>query len=101
MSKADEIRQQIAALESKLHEAEEAERREKGRSQALSDIAAIAAWKVLFARLKASDGVMGAMWHDIAQQAQPREKNLAKAYDISETELHNAIAKGREAVSGL
>lgn len=33
MSKADEIREQIAALQSKLHEAEEAERREKGRAR--------------------------------------------------------------------
>ena len=101
MPTTDEIRAQIAALQMQLNKAEEAERIERGKAEAIRTISEIAAFKELLGRLKAREGVLGQSWHDIPQQAQPREKLIAKAYDLSETELHNAKAKGIKAVASL
>lgn len=97
----DKIREQIAALEKQLREAEEAERIAQGRTAAIQTISLIAAFKECLSKLKAVDGILGQVWHDIPAQALPREGNLAKAYDVSETETHNAKAKGRKAIEGL
>lgn len=37
----------------------------------------------------------------IAQQAMPKGKVFARRFGMSETELHNALEKGRKAVAGL
>jgi hypothetical protein len=98
---AGKIREQIAALQKQLDDAEKAERIQAGKAGAKAAIAQIAAFKVLLNALKARDGLLSQVWHDIPAQALPREKLIAKAYDLSETETANAKALGVKAVSQL
>jgi hypothetical protein len=98
---AVKIREQIAALQKQLDAAEQAERIQAGKADAKTAIAQIAAFKVLFNSLKSREGLLGQVWHDLPAQALPREGNIAKAFDLSETETANAKAAGVKAVSSL
>jgi hypothetical protein len=98
---AGKIREQIAAMQKQLDDAEKAERIQAGKADAKTAIAQIAAFKILFAALKGREGLLGQVWHDIPAQALPREKLIAKAFDLSETETANAKAAGVKAVSSL
>ena len=97
---AKEIEDRIAKLE-----LDEAERLSRMRTDALSMISQIAALKVLVSSLSGRPDIVGTTWveayQQIPPQALPREANIAKRYDISETEASNAKAEGREAVKGL
>jgi hypothetical protein len=95
------IREQIAALQKQLDDVEKAERIQAGKADAKTAIAQIAAFKMLLTALKSREGLLGQVWHDIPAQALPREKLIAKAYDLSETETANAKAAGVKAVSSL
>jgi hypothetical protein len=101
MPNVEQIRAQIAELQKALETAEAEERKAQGRSDAIKAISQIAAFKELFSQLKAREGVLGQVWHDIPAQALPREKLLANAFDLSETETANAKVRGVKAVSSL
>lgn len=116
MSKtAAQLREEIAALEQRLKEAERQEQREaeeaariermhKNRSAATHLISVAAAFKEALKALKSADPeifVLNSAWLEIPQQAQPRETNIAKQFDLSETERDNAKERGRKAIRGL
>jgi hypothetical protein len=108
MPNVEQIRAQIALLKAKQDENQKAldalEQEEKkilGREDSIRTISQIAAFKELFSQLKAREGLLGQVWHDIPAQALPREKLLANAFDLSETETANAKVKGVKAVSSL
>lgn len=101
MKTLDQLRAEREALDKQIAEAEADERRQAGRENALQIISCIAAFKEAFSFLKAQDGVMSQHWHDLPAQALPREANIAKAWDISETDTSVAKARGRKAVEAL
>jgi hypothetical protein len=108
MPNVDDIRAQIALLKAKQAENQKAidaleqeEQKILGREGSLKTIAQVAAFKELFSQLKTREGLLGQVWHDIPAQALPREKLLANAFDLSETETANAKAKGVKAVASL
>lgn len=101
MKTLEQLRAERAEIEKAIAAAEEAERIAKGRQEAIQTIALISALKSIMVSLKGREGVLGDVWHDIAPQAYPREGNTAKAFDLSETEVANAKAKGLKAVQNL
>ena len=82
-------------------EQEQAEHAEKAHKHALILVAKIAAFKAIITDLKAQDGILTQPWHDLLPQSYPRESSASKAFDLSETEVANAKAKGLKAVQNL
>lgn len=101
MSNLDELLAKRAELDKQIAEAERAAEIAKGREAALSTIAKIAAFKELFGDLKTTEGVFGESWQNIAPQSLPKEATIARRYEVSETEAHNAKEKGRASVAKL
>lgn len=85
-----------------LDELIEAAQKQKGAAMAAKTMAVMAAWKAAHKWLldNAADD-LGEAFKAISQQAGPRETNVMKKYDMSETQRDKAIEKGRKAVEGL
>lgn len=88
----------VKQLDDIIQEAE----KQKGATQAATTIAVMAAWKAAHKWLmeNAPDD-LGESFKAIPQQAGPRESNIMKKYDMSETQRDASIEKGRKAIASL
>lgn len=100
---ADQIREEIAALEAELRKQEEAERKAALAGNAKRATALLKAMREchkeiesLFPGTFASD-----KWEAITPQAWPRDTAFKRQADLSETEIHDARERGREMVAKL
>lgn len=103
MPKADELRAQIAELESQLAKEEEAERKAAMAGNAKRATALLSAVK---AGVKEIDKLFpgtfsGGVWADLTPQAWPRDTAFKRAADLSETEVSDAREAGKKAVDAL
>lgn len=100
---AEQIREQIAALEAELREQEEKERKAALADNAKRATALLSAMRVA---MKEIEGMFpgtfeGGMWASLTPQAWPRDTKFKRAADLSETEIHEARERGKKAVAGL
>ncbi len=104
MKTVDEIRAQIAALEADLRKAEEAEAKAAQVDNAKRAIALLSAMRTAFREVQSlyPDTFDAEKW-GIAHTAQawPRTGKFKRIADLSETEIHEAQARGEAAVKGL
>lgn len=76
--------------------------KQKGAALAHKTMAVMAAWKAAHKWLKdnAPEDI-GKAFAEINQQMGPRETNVMKKYDLSETQRDNAIEKGEKVILDL
>lgn len=88
----------VEQLDAVIQQAQQA----KAKPEALKTMTLIGAFLEVHKRLvereadNLSEQITG-----ISQQAMPKPKVFARRADLSETEMHNALEKGRKAVAGL
>jgi len=76
--------------------------KQKGAALAHKTMAVMAAWKAAHKWLKENAPEdLGKAFSEINQQMGPRETNVMKKYNMSETQRDNAIERGEKAISGL
>jgi hypothetical protein len=99
----DEIRAQIAALQSQLDAAEEAERKAALGGNARRAVALLTAMRVAMKEIEAlfPGSFSGEKWEALNAQSWPRDTSFKRAADLSETEVHEARERGRAAIDGL
>jgi hypothetical protein len=103
MSTASEIRKQIAKLEAALRAAEEAERKASLAGDANLATALLAAMRQCYKDIEVlfPGTFEGGVWAELTPQAWPRDTRFKRAADLSESEVHSARERGKNAVLGL
>lgn len=103
MPTADEIREQIAALEAELRKQEEAERKAAMAGDAKRATALLAAMRACMKEIEVlfPGSFAGDKWEAITPQSWPRDTAFKRAADLSETEVSNARERGKEAIAKL
>lgn len=97
-----ELRAQREELDRQIREAEAQAEKERQAKNAVTYIALASAFKAIYLRLKAEypDALPSCM-EDMPSQQLPRETMIARRFDVSETMAHNAVEKGKKAISDL
>lgn len=104
MSKTpDQIRAEIDALNKQLAEAEEAERKAAMAGDAKRATALLTAMRTCMKEIERMfpGTFSGDKWEAIVPQAWPRDTSFKRAADLSETEIHDARERGKDAVAKL
>lgn len=98
-----EIDQQIAELQRKRHELEEAERKAAMSGNARRAIALLAAMRAAHKEIESlfPGTFENEKWAAITAQAWPRTNKFRNVADLSETEVHSAAERGKDAVARL
>lgn len=100
---ADQIREQIAALEAELRKQEEAERKAAMAGNAKRATALLAAMRQCMKEIESlfPGTFTGEKWEALVPQAWPRDTSFKRQADLSDTEIHNARERGKEMVAKL
>lgn len=103
MPTADEIRAQISALEAELRKQEDAERKAAMGDNAKRATALLAAMRACMKEIETlfPGSFSGDKWEALTPQSWPRDTVYKRAADLSETEIHAARERGREAIAKL
>lgn len=103
MPTTEEIRAQIAKLETDLRAAEEAERKAAEADNAKRALALLSAMRLAYREIeRLYPGTFGEAWAVAAtSQAWPRSGKFKRIADLSETEVANAQEAGEKAVAGI
>ena len=104
MASADEIRAQIAALESQLVQQEASEARAAQAGNAKRAVALLAVMRAAYREIERlfPDTFDADKWHAASlPQAWPRTGKFKRIADLSDTEIHNAQEAGLAAIEKL
>lgn len=103
MATSEQIKEQIATLERQLVEAQEAERKASMADSAKRATALLASMKAAYKEIEVlfPGTFEGGLWSELKPQALPRDTRFKRIADLSETEVHEARERGKEAVGKL
>lgn len=103
MPTSQELRAKMADLQKQIDEAEEAERKAAMAGSAKRATSLLALMKAAHKEIEAlfPGTFEGGAWDDLKPQAWPRDTKFKRIADLSETEVHEARERGRNAVADL